>query len=131
MKTEDIIERIWVHTEPSVYISRNEFLAGLAGWDIRSIGIDGEIAGATLTKGPEFHFVSFGLHKVFPPMLIKECLQPIIDEHGFVLTKTPKDDARQCRFNIRIGFRRQSEDEYYTYFRMTQLNLHGARKCLS
>lgn len=131
MNTTEIVEQIWRQTEPTVFISRREFLAGLEGWEIVPREIDGEIIGATLTRGPEFHFVTFGFRKSFPAVLIEECLQPIIDQHGFVQTKTPKEDMRQRRFNLLIGFHAEGEDEFYTYFRMERLSLHRGKSCLS
>jgi hypothetical protein len=130
MTAPDLMEKIWRQVEPSVFISRREFMAGLEGWDIAAREIDGEIVGATLVRGPEFHFVSFGARKTFASSLIADCLQPIIAEHGFVRTRTPKDDLRQRRFNERIGFRVESEDEYFTIFRAERINLHRAQPCL-
>ncbi len=131
MNTAEIMERIWRQMEPSVYISRREFMDGLEGWQITPREINGELIGATLVRGPEFHFVTFGARKMFSPALIVDCLQPIIERHGFVRTRTPKEDVRQCRFNLRIGFCAERDDEFYTYFRMEKLNLHKAPPCLS
>lgn len=125
MDAGEIRERIWRQAEPQVFISRREFLADLEGWDIVAREIDGDVAGATLIRGAEFHFVSFGTGKPVSPRLALECLQPILDRHGFVHTRTPKEDARQRRFNQRIGFRLESEDEFYAYFRLDRLNLHA------
>jgi hypothetical protein len=131
MGSAEIIELIWRQAEPSVFLSRREFIAGLEGWDVSAREIDGETVGATLVRGPEFHFVSFGAGRAFPPSLIADCLQPIIERHGFVRTRTPKEDARQRRFNVRIGFVVERDDEFYTYFRMERLNIHRAKSCLS
>lgn len=130
MKTEDIVEKIWQQVNPTIFASRQDFVSGLEGWDIVPRDIDGSTIGATLTRGPEFHFVTFGLRKTFPSSLISECLQPILDKHGFVVTRTPKDDIRQRRFNALIGFRVMSEDEYYVNFHMDQLHLHRGKSCL-
>lgn len=129
MSAADVMEKIWLQAEPDVFISRREFMASLDGWDIVTREIDGEIAGATLTRGPEFHFVSFGMKKPVPPVLMISCLQPIIDRHGFVRTRTPKEDIRQRRFNIRIGFQVESEDEFFTTFRLEKLKLNKAHPC--
>lgn len=129
MDRAELIEKIWSQTEPTVFISRREFFASLDDWDITPREIDGEIAGATLNRGPEFHFITFGRRKVFPASLIADCLGPIIERHGFVRTRTPKDDVRQSRFNLLIGFDVESSDEYFTTFRMERLNLHGGKQC--
>lgn len=131
MNAVELIESIWQRVEPSVFISKHEFMVSLQEWDITPREIDGVIIGATMTHGPEFHFISFGVRKAFPATLISLCLQPIIDEHGFVITKTPKDDIRQHHFNLLIGFDVVTTDEHFTYFRMTQLKLHRGKSCQS
>lgn len=131
MNTQEVVEKIWSQVEPTVFVSRQEFLANMAEWEITPREIDGEIIGATLQRGPEFHFITFGLRKVFPATLIVQCLQPIIDKHGFICTRTPKEDVRQHRFNLLIGFSVETTDEFYTYFRMTRLTLHRGNSCLS
>lgn len=98
---------------------------------VTPIDIDGVTAGATVVRGPEFHFISFGERKVISPKLIAQCLQPIIDQHGYVKTRTPKDDTRQRRFNLLIGFDIETEDEFYTHFKLERLNLRGVKTCLS
>lgn len=131
MDRSQIIDAIWKETEPKVFISKREFMATLDGWDVAARELDGEIIGATLTNGPEFHFVTFGSKKPLTRALIADCLRPILDKHGFVRTKTPKDDVRQHRFNSIIGFVVESTDEFFTHFRMDKLNLRGAKTCLS
>ncbi len=131
MNKAEIAEKIWSQVEGGLFVSRKEFLSSLDDWQITLQEIAGEIAGATLNRGPEFHFVSFGMRKMVPPGLMKACLQPIIDKHGFVLTKTPKEDVRQHRFNLLIGFSVESTDDYFTYFRMERLKLHRRAPCLS
>ena len=131
MNAVEVSDAIWKQVEPSVYISKREFFAALDGWTITPREIDGEVVGATMECGPEFHFITFKFKKSFPASLMIECVQPIIDKHGFVLTKTPKDDVRQRRFNVLVGFHAYSEDQYYIYYRLEKLQLHKAKTCQS
>lgn len=131
MDRAEITEKIWLQTEPTVFISRREFFASLDDWEITPREIDGEVIGATLRRGPEFHFITFGYRKILPATLITACLQPIIDEYGFVRTRTPKEDVRQRRFNLLVGFHVERDDEFYTYFRLEQLNFHRGKSCQS
>ncbi len=131
MDRAEILERIWRQEEPTVFLSRRDFMASLDGWDIIPQMIDGELAGATITKGPEFHFISFGARKAVTRELAQACLQPILDKFGFVRTRTPREDTRQGRFNRLIGFDVEFSDEHYTYFRMARLRLHGRTACQS
>lgn len=129
MTRTEIMEKIWGQIADTTFIPRMDFMTSLESWDITPREIDGEVIGATMSRGPEFHFISFGHRKVFPAALIADCLQPIIDRFGFVRTRTPKGDVRQNRFNLLIGFDVESTDEYFTTFRMDRLNLHGGQPC--
>ena len=119
-----IIDRIWAQIEDKVFISRDDFVRSLDGWKIEPVEIDGKLAFAAMAKGTEFHFTSFGSAPISRRM-ISEFVQPIIDEHGFVTTTTPKDDDRQGRFNRLIGFSVESEDEFFVHYRAERLRLGG------
>ena len=48
-------------------------------------------------------------------------MQAIIDREGYVLTKTPKEEERQRRFNEAIGFEKIGEDEYDIHYRLDRM----------
>lgn len=125
-----IIDEMWKETKDKVFISRHDFDVGLEGWELSTKELDGQIVGAIVTKGPEFHFVLFGPKRRITRALVADCVQPQIDKFGFVLTKTPKEDIRQHRFNLIVGFKVETTDEFYTYFRMERLNFRGVKPCL-
>lgn len=117
----EVIDRLWRQTEPTVFITRAEFERGMAQWDIEPVRIDGELAFAGLTRGPEFHFASFGTARPISRAMIWDRLNPILAEHGYVLTKTPIDGAdRQHRLNQRMGFKVVGQDEFYLFYRLEQ-----------
>jgi hypothetical protein len=118
-----VLDQIWAEVEPRVYITREQFFDG---WRVESQEIDGELAYAALSKGPDYHFMTFGKKHPIPLHLIISQVQPIIDEYGFVRTMTPREDKRQRRFNRLIGFVVEREDEFFTYFRADRLRLHGS-----
>jgi len=110
---DDVGDRLWAQIEPIVFITREQFLAGLTGWDIEAVTIDGRLAFAVLTKGPEFHFASFDTGAPITRAMIRQRLDPIIERHGYVTTRTPKDGAdRQHRFNRAYGFKAVGEDDF-------------------
>lgn len=113
-----IIDLLWAQTERNVFITRAEFERRLEGWTIEPVEIDGEIAFATLTCGPEFHFASFGKKKPISLAMIWERLNPIIKRHGYVDVTTPKNDTRQQRFNRRLGFHEVGCDEFFIRYRL-------------
>ena len=131
MNRSELIDAIWAEVGQKVFISKREFDASLDGWTLETKELDGTVIGATLVNGPEFHFVTFGPKRALTAALITSCLQPIIDAHGFVRTKTPREDDRQHHFNMLIGFEVESLDEFYTYFRMERLMLRGEKRCQS
>ena len=131
MNRSRIIDAIWKETEHKVFISKRQFVESLVGWELATKDVDGETVGAVMVKGPEFHFITFGLKKPITRTLIADCIQPILNKHGVVRTKTPKDDFRQHRLNLLIGFIVESTDEFFTYFRMEQFRLRGVKTCLS
>lgn len=118
MDTE-AIDALWAQIEPTVFISRAEFVASLADWDVEPVRIDGVLAFVTMTKGPEFHFAAFGTGAPISRGMIRARLDPIIARHGFVTTRTPREGAdRQHRFNRAFGFREIDGDEFFVNYRM-------------
>lgn len=119
MVDPDVARRLWEQIEPTVFISHDQFVAGLAEWDIEAVRIDGELAFAVLVKGPEFHFASFNTRTPITRAMIRARLDPIIQRHGFCTTRTPKDGAdRQHRFNLAYGFQAVGEDEFMIHYRL-------------
>jgi hypothetical protein len=115
----EVIDRLWAQAEPIVFISRDQFVRGLEGWDIEAVRIDGRLAFAALTNGPEFHFASFDTGAPVTMAMIRSRLDPIIERHGFVSTRTPKSGAdRQHRFNRAFGFVATGEDEFFVHYRL-------------
>ncbi|MDP3909037.1 MAG: hypothetical protein Q8Q14_01480 [Gemmatimonadales bacterium] len=127
MTIEDLL---WAAVEKMVYITREQYLASLAGWSIHPHAVDGEIVGAVLTKGPELHFCTFGRPWRLTRADIRRYLEPILTEHGRVETKTPKDDARQLRFNKILGFVETGADEFFVHLTLRRLPFSKDTPCL-
>jgi hypothetical protein len=119
----DVVEALWSQIEPAVFISREQFTRELEEWEIEPVEINGALAFAVLTKGPELHFASFGTGAPISLVMIKARIDPLLERYGFVTVRTPKNDVRQHRFNKRFGFKQIGSDEFFTYFRMD-------RRCL-
>ena len=120
----DVIELLWRQAEPDVFITREEFVQGLEGWEIEPVLVDGEIMGAFVTKGPALHFSIFHATRPITMKTIRPRLEAIIAEHGFVTTRTPKDAVRQHRFNRLMGFTPVGEDEFFVHYRLEAIR-HG------
>lgn len=119
MMREQIIDRLWVQVEPFVFITRMEYEQRLEGWTILTEEMKNKLAFVALINGPEFHMISFGTGAPINRKLIRETLTPILEEHGYVLTQTPKEGfARQHRFNRAFGFHPIGEDEFFIKYRL-------------
>ena len=99
------------------YDTLEKFTQSLDGWELDIVEADGEIAGVFVVRGPEFHFAKFSdmpatrAHlKKYPGLLI--------EQYGYAVTKTPKTDTRQQRFNERLGFYKTGEDEYDIHYKI-------------
>jgi len=54
--------------------------------------------------------------------MIREFLRPIIERHGYAITHCPRDDERQQRFNLKLGFTVVGENEFHIVFRITSMD---------
>ena len=122
---------LWGKASPSLFITKEAFVQNLAGWDIKPVMVDGVLAFITVQKGPDFHFQSLGTGHRITLRMIRDFLEPIIREHGFAATRTPKGDTRQRRFNERFGFKQVGEDVFDIHYRIEELPMSGDAKCQS
>jgi hypothetical protein len=115
-----IIDAMWRQTEPHVFITREQFERGLEGWTIEPVERAGVLVGAFVTRGPELHFCTFpdNGRVSFSLQLIREHVDPLIEQYGFIRTRTPRDEVGQQRFNERLGFVRTGEDEFFLHYRL-------------
>jgi hypothetical protein len=120
----DLAERLWRLAEPTVFVSREQYLKSFDGWTVNEVKIDGKPAFVTMVRGPEFHFASLNTGARISMQMIREFLKPIVAEYGHAITRTPKGDLRQDRFNRRIGFSAIGTDEFNTIYRIRRLP-HG------
>lgn len=118
MTSVDVIDALWEQIEPFAFLTREQFVSGLACWDIEPVVIDGQLAFATLTNGPEFHFASFDTGAPITRTMINSRLDAIIERHGFVTTRTPVEGAgRQHRLNKLLGFQVTGTSEFFVHYR--------------
>lgn len=120
----EVIDALWAQAEPTSFLTREQFVRDLDGWDIEPVFIGGKLAFAALVRGAEFHFASFDTGAPITMGMIRSRLDPIIQRYGFVTTRTPKVGAdRQHRFNLAFGFHVAGEDEFFIMYRLD-------KKCL-
>lgn len=123
MTRTEVLDRLWEQAEPLLYISKEEYIALFDGSELEPCEVGGELWYVTVRKGPLFHFATFS-RRTLPMTAIRAFLQNIIDQHGYVETRTPRDDARQHRFNRRFGFKVCGEDALDIHYRIERLP-HG------
>lgn len=113
----EAIEILWRNIEPDVFISREQFIEGLADWKLVWI----TPYHVALVRGPEFHYSPIEDNKALSMRAIRGFLDSIIAKEGYALTRTAKDDARQQRFNKLLGFKLIGEDEFFIHFRIEKV----------
>ena len=119
--SDELKEILWRKAEPFLFISKEQFFTGLEGWTLEPWSYGGEVGVIVATKGPEMHFQTLETGKPIPRSVVYAVMQKIIDQHGYALTKTPKSDVRQHRFNRLIGFKQIGEDANDIHYRMDAL----------
>lgn len=105
-----------------LFLTREQFDHAHEGWTLDPVcRPDGSIGIIFVSKGPEFHFAKFGTDIQATRAILQKYPGELIAQHGYALTKTPKTDTRQQRFNQRLGFYPVGEDEWDIHYRIDQL----------
>jgi len=92
-------------------------------WTIQEIFRFSELAGFALIKDNEIHcwrhpeFDGIWLTK----HTIQKVIQPLIDNYGCVVTKVRNVNNTGHKFVTRLGFKKVSENDYYTDYRIERL----------
>lgn len=112
------MDRIWATVEPTVFVTRREYEHALRDWTVRGYEFDGRLSFATLVNGPEFHICMLRPDYNFTTRVVASLFRPILRQFGYLVTRTPKNETRQIRFNKAAGFREIGEDEFFFHYRM-------------
>lgn len=104
-----------------LYISFEHFSDSLAGWELDPIFFDGGLAGIFVLRGPEFHFCKTNSAYQAGRGILAKYPGSLIAKHGFATTRTPIEDTRQQRFNLRLGFYEVARDEFDIHYRIDQM----------
>lgn len=105
-------------------LSREAYVETLIGWDISPLIIDGQRVGAYMIKGHEGHIhVEPQFAKRYARRLIKNYLEPVIKEHGYLTTISFKEPIAK-RFLERLGFYKTGEDENFYHYRIDATRIH-------
>jgi hypothetical protein len=119
---DDMIGLMWEQAQKTLYIDREAFIRSLDGWALDpQYNEAGELVCVWLTKGPQLHFATFGKPWNLTRDDIRKRLCPLIERYGHAETFTPKEDARQHRFNKLIGFVAKYEDQFYIHYKIERL----------
>lgn len=118
---EAMIDLLWEKEKDNLYMSKEEFIDSLKDWTITAHIVDGVTVGIVVQRGPEFHFTTFDAKWNLTKTDIRNYLLPLIEQYGFVKTRTPTEDIRQQRFNKLLGFVPDGGDEFFNYYRLEKL----------
>lgn len=87
------------------------------GWSVVTSPCGGCLAAR---RGVEIH-VHFTRTGVITRRKVREFLAPMLDELGFLTTRTPRADERSRRFVTRLGFKHTWSDDNFDYHSLTAL----------
>jgi hypothetical protein len=104
----------------------NDLARILAGWEVLPYHQDGELVGAAMMKGSEFHCITTPAFKLRRKAM-REFLEPLFMRHGMLTTRVHHNDIANQRFNAAFGFRRTWSDDQFHYYMMADLPF-GERK---
>lgn len=112
-----IEDMIWEQVSQILFVPKETYMEALATYSIERVERDGVLLGAVLRREDELHFVTFKNGPI-PRQVVRDALAPQFAQYGRVVTRTPKVDPRQHRFNRLVGFRQVGEDEYDIHFEL-------------
>ncbi len=118
----NIVDKIWDATQADLYISKQQFIMSLDGYEITpEFDSDGNTIGAVINKGPDFHFILFGIKWKLDRAMLQRWPGSLIEKYGYAQTFTPISDTRQQRFNKRLGFFETKRDDNYVYYKIERM----------
>lgn len=107
----------------------NEVSFVISQWETIPFVQDGQMVGAALIKGCEFHCLTLPAFKLRRQQM-RDFLKPLFDRFGMLTTRVEHSDIANQRFNKSFGFKRTWSDDRYHYFMMTELPFSkGAQTC--
>lgn len=123
----DLVDLMYAHKSDLLFVTPVQYRAALEGWTLEPLYIEGDLAFVLVSKGPEFHYVSFETgHRLPLKLFANRCMQ-LHRRHGYFETRTPKEDRKQQHFNERVGMKRIGEDAYDFHYRLTDVPAHLVR----
>lgn len=99
-------EFVYKHISERLAISREEFMDGIKGWNLRPIEHSGNLAAVVATKGNEVHVAVDPEYKGkwLGKDSIRSILGGILGEYGHAVTSVGYDNTDASLFLRRLGF---------------------------
>lgn len=87
-------------------------------WNAIAIQDEDQHVGTVITKGCEVHIALVDGYrpKASKRRIIKQFLQPLFDEHGYVTTRIMHSRLNEKKFVERVGFTPAWKDENFQYY---------------
>lgn len=126
MTRTEVIDELWRRNEPDLFMTKDDFVEGFKDWHMILEPKFGDPKFVAFVKGAEFHYAALEQHRSLSLRVIRSFLGHVIASAGHALTRTPKDDIRQRRFNEAIGFVVVGEDEFFVHYKIERV-----QKCQS
>jgi hypothetical protein len=120
----ECLDMLWAQAKDVLFITQDQYAQSLEDWEFDPLHRDdGSVSMIFVVRGPEFHFAKFGADVLVSRDHLRKYPGSLIQRYGYALTKTPKTDAKQARFNRRFGFYQIGEDEFDIHFRIDHLRV--------
>lgn len=92
----------------------------LSQWEILPYYQDGELVGAAMVRGSEFHCMTLPTFKL-RRQAMRAFLEPLFNRRGMLTTRVHHNDTANQRFNAAFGFKRTWSDDQFHYYILTEL----------
>jgi hypothetical protein len=113
-----ILEPIIRSIRKGTSLSVQQITEYLKDWDAIAIQDEDQHVGTLIAKGCEIHIalVEGYQPKSSKRRIIKQFLQPLFDEHGYVTTRIRHSSLKEKRFVERVGFTPSWKDADFQYY---------------
>lgn len=117
MINDSVIARQIVHDQllsQGLNMAFSEFCEYTSEWEFKLVGP----AGVVMIRDHEIHYARLPTHngRSLTKRLIKQELEPILNEYGFVTTKVTANNREGNSFVKRLGFRKVDKQENINHY---------------
>lgn len=120
---EECIDILYEKVSQELPITREEYVATLAGWEISQVSVCDKNVGVVMLRDREIHVVIDPKQAMLHGRrILRKCLDENIRKHGYLTTISFKE-PKIVGFLERLGFYKTGEDENFFSYRIDKEKL--------